>query len=44
MTINDIFSITVDLIDERLDSGIIDATNTANYSVRTPRNIQYNTK
>lgn len=36
MTINDIFSIAVDLINERLDTGVIDTTNTANYSVRTP--------
>jgi hypothetical protein len=36
MTANDIFSITVDLISERLDSGVIDSTNTTNYQKRTP--------
>lgn len=36
MTANDVFEITVDLISERLDSGLKDTTNTANYEKRTP--------
>lgn len=36
MTAQQIFSITVDLISERLDSGTIDTTNTLNYQKRTP--------
>lgn len=35
MTGNEIFEITVDLISERLDSGLKDTTNTANYEKRS---------
>jgi predicted glutamine amidotransferase len=37
MTANDVFEITIDLISERLDSGLKDATNTINFEKRTPR-------
>lgn len=36
MTIQTTFNIAMDLLGERLDSGIIDATATKNYEVRTP--------
>lgn len=35
-TVQEVFEITMDLIDERLDSGVIDATDTALYKVKTP--------
>lgn len=35
-TVQEIFEITMDLMDERLDSGVIDATDTALYRVKTP--------
>lgn len=36
MTANDVFEITVDLISERLDTGLKDSTNTINYEKRAP--------
>jgi hypothetical protein len=36
MTAQEIFEITVDLISERLDTGLVDDTNTLNYQKRTP--------
>jgi hypothetical protein len=35
-TVQEVFEITMDLIDERLDSGVIDATDTASYKAKTP--------
>lgn len=36
MTVNDVFEITMSLIDERLDSGIVDATSTAVFKKNAP--------
>jgi hypothetical protein len=36
MTVNDIFEHTMSLIDERLDSGLVDATSTAIFKKNTP--------
>ncbi len=35
-TVQQVFNITMDLIDERLDTGIINPTDTLSYSVKTP--------
>ncbi len=35
-TVQEVFEITMDLIDERLDTGVIDVTDTASYKVKTP--------
>lgn len=35
-TVQEVFEITMDIMDERLDSGVIDASDTALYKVKTP--------